>query len=290
LFTGILFAGIFLLEAGLNLHRFSAFGDHGLTHLEWAAFRGFPWGLVLFHFAWSCVLLVMAFINAEHDEVPGGVVAAGFVVAITFAVTYPWPYPEDPQRAVAQRTAVQGVPPEQGSLPGAPRGAMPADTAWSEAEVSPLPGFMPWPMWGPLPDWLAPGSRALGLATGLFGGAIGLLLSMLPPWRPTRGSPWLFAIGGMVLGWQPVVVVFFLALAATLLLRPIVPMEIRRLWNIVVPLSLPVVWFGWPWVSGLLYRGYFDPRIVLASIGIALGIATVRALGREGVYSSAGKR
>jgi hypothetical protein len=90
----------------------------------------------------------------------------------------------------------------------------------------------------------------------------------------------------MVLGWQPIAVVFFLALSATILLRPVVPLEMRRLWNIVVPLSLPVVWFGWPWVSGLLYRGFFHPGIALAGIGVALCIAIVRVLWREGVYYS----
>lgn len=286
LFTGILFAGTFLLEAGLNIHRYSAFGGHGLSHLEWASFRGFAWGLVLFHFFWYCVLLVIAFINAEHGRVPGGLVVVGFGVALAFAVVYPWPYPEDLNQAVAQPATIQRALPESGGLPGVPRGAMPAESAWSEADVSPRPGFMPWPMWGPLPEWLPPGSVSVGLATGLFGGAMGLLLSMLPPWKPTRGTPWMFALGGMVLGWQSIFVVFVLALGMTLLLRLVIRLDLQQLWNILIPISLLVVWFGWSWLSGLLFRGFFHPGVALMGILVALGIAIVRVLGQKEVYAS----
>jgi leader peptidase (prepilin peptidase)/N-methyltransferase len=91
----------------------------------------------------------------------------------------------------------------------------------------PAPGLYPWPVWQPweLPAWLAPGTWQLGLATGLAGALAGLLT--------LRGVRFLFGLGrgkeglgigdadvmmmaGAFIGWQPILVAFFVGVFAAL--------------------------------------------------------------------------
>jgi leader peptidase (prepilin peptidase)/N-methyltransferase len=87
------------------------------------------------------------------------------------------------------------------------------------------PGIYPWPVWYPLPDWLPPGSWQLGLATGLAGALAGMVL--------LRGVRFLFGVGrgiegmgvgdadlmmmaGAFVGWQPIIVAFFVSVLPAL--------------------------------------------------------------------------
>jgi leader peptidase (prepilin peptidase)/N-methyltransferase len=81
-------------------------------------------------------------------------------------------------------------------------------------------GAYPWPVWYPLPDWLPAGSWQLGLATGLAGVLAGTLML-----RAVRfvfglgrgkeglgvGDADLMMMAGAFLGWQPVVIAFFVS-------------------------------------------------------------------------------
>jgi hypothetical protein len=81
----------------------------------------------------------------------------------------------------------------------------------------PPAGLYPWPVWGPLPEWLPAGSWPLGLATGVAGLLAGLLLLRLVRFLFTAGlgieamgvgDADLMMMAGSFLGWQPVMVAF----------------------------------------------------------------------------------
>jgi leader peptidase (prepilin peptidase)/N-methyltransferase len=122
----------------------------------------------------------------------------GTLVGLAFAALLAWPFPEP---------AGQLRPPAAGAL--GPR----------------VLGSYPWPVWYPLPDWLPAGSWQLGLATGLAGAVAGMAV--------LRGVRFLFGVGrgieglgvgdadlmmmaGAFLGWQPVVVAFFVSVGPAL--------------------------------------------------------------------------
>ena len=74
-------------------------------------------------------------------------------------------------------------------------------------------GVYPWPVWGPLPDWLWGHRWALGLLTGLAGAAAGMILLRAIKFMFERGlgkealglgDADLMMMAGAFLGWQPV--------------------------------------------------------------------------------------
>ena len=143
-------------------------------------------------------LIVTSLCDLEDMEIPLTVTVTGALVGLILAMLLPWPFPEPPPAAPAP-------------VPGPPRLINP---------VPPYPGAYPWPVWYPLPAWLPPGSWQLGLATGLAGALAGLLM--------LRGVRLLFGLGrgveglgvgdadlmmmaGAFVGWQPVVLAFFIS-------------------------------------------------------------------------------
>ena len=81
------------------------------------------------------------------------------------------------------------------------------------------PGAYAWPVWYPLPEWLPAGSWRLGLATGLAGGVAGMAVLRVVRFLFAQGrgieglgvgDADLMMMAGAFIGWQPVVVAFFL--------------------------------------------------------------------------------
>jgi len=204
LFTGLVFAGLFYLDIGLNvfrIHRFQA--DNWLIRAGWV-----PWQAWLFwlgHSVLVSLLIVASFIDLDHMEIPLPVTVTGTLAGLVFAVLMPWPWPN------------VLTPPS----PAIRRGPMP--------DFVLVLGFQPWPLWrtDELPAWMAPGSWQLGLATGLAGVLAGVVL--------VRAVRFLFGLGrgveglglgdadlmmmaGAFLGWQPMVIAFFLSVFPALIL------------------------------------------------------------------------
>ena len=145
-------------------------------------------------------------------------------------------------------------------------------------------GLYPWPVVLDLPDWLLPGSWRLGLATGLAGALAGTLV--------LRGVRFLFTAGrgieglgmgdadlmmmaGAFLGWQPVVVAFFVSVFPAMLLG-LAQVVLRGSQELAFgpSLSLGVVltMLGWPWLAppdrpGQLAGAFFDPTLLLILAG-----------------------
>jgi leader peptidase (prepilin peptidase)/N-methyltransferase len=200
LFTGLCFVGLFSLEVVANVY------DLGLLNREHQAILAgkIPWeawALFASHALLVCFLLVASFIDLDHYEIPLPVTTTGTVVGLVVAVLLPWPWP--------------------GSAPPPPRPAAGGFGFGMLLDPPKLPlGAYPWPVWYPLPDWLPVGSWQLGLATGLAGVLAGTLML-----RAVRfvfglgrgkeglgvGDADLMMMAGAFLGWQPVVIAFFVS-------------------------------------------------------------------------------
>ena len=89
------------------------------------------------------------------------------MIGLLMATCFPWPWPNDPSIVAELRKPVvdqYGV----------------HERLWNyQSHVDPTrfpEGLYPWPVWGPLPDWLWNHGWALGLVTGLAGAAAGMVL------------------------------------------------------------------------------------------------------------------
>lgn len=200
--TGLAFVGLFYLEVVRNvlgvplLARAQAEIGLGLVPAG-------GWVLFGYHAILFCFLLVGSLCDLEHMEIPLGLTVTGTVVGLVGACLLSWPYPEPAAAVPAAPQPIQVPGMQPFPVFGQPR----------------LPiGVQPWPVWFPLPDWLPAGGWLLGLANGLAGAAVGMLV--------LRGVRFLFGLGrgieglgvgdadlmmmaGSFVGWQPVLMAFF---------------------------------------------------------------------------------
>jgi leader peptidase (prepilin peptidase)/N-methyltransferase len=194
LVTALAFTALAYFLVFDNVRRFRFLGDF------WGMEYGLPplpaLPLYIHHAVLLGFLLVVSLCDLNDMEIPLSVTFTGTLVGLAFATLLPWPHPEV------------------------------LLTGGRSALSPPVSGIYPWPVWYPLPDWLPPGSWQLGLATGLAGAVAGMLL--------LRGVRFLFLIGrgveglgvgdadlmmmaGAFIGWQPVVVAFFVGVFPGLL-------------------------------------------------------------------------
>lgn len=204
--TALGFLGLFYLEVVDNIH------DWPVGMQGWAIARG------LFPFSWwvgfgnhailLSLLLAAAACDLDGREIPLGITMPGTVIGLMGAVLLPWPWPYTPLEAT----------PRPG--PGIQRGF-----EWMNPE-SIKEGIYAWPVWGPLPDLLAPGGNwQTGLATGLAGALVGSFLirimrcvfsAGLGKEALGLGDADLMMMAGAFLGWQLVVAAVFVSVIPAL--------------------------------------------------------------------------
>src|SRR5262249_28513345 len=129
----------------------------------------------------------------------------GMVIGLIGAILFPWPWPSTPELATFRFE------------PG---------RAWI-GQPAPGTGLYLWPVWGPLPEWLAPGGNwQTGLATGLAGMLVGTFMMRSIRFLFSKGlgveamglgDADLMMMAGAFLGWQPVVLAFFVAVIPALI-------------------------------------------------------------------------
>ena len=200
LFTGLAFAGLFYAEIICNRLGLPLLHEQNTTFaMQFGLIPFRAWVVFACHAALLSFLIAASLCDLEHYEIPLNLTITGTLVGLLLSTLFPWPYPAaNPEPPPNGRSPIPGVP-----------------------VLSPVQaGLHPWPVWYPLPDWLPPGSWQLGLATGLVGAMVGMLM--------LRGVRFLFGLGrgmeglgvgdadlmmmaGAFLGWQPVVMAFFLA-------------------------------------------------------------------------------
>jgi leader peptidase (prepilin peptidase)/N-methyltransferase len=289
LLTAVTFVALYLLEIGANVQHLTAWPESGFAYLEWGHTPPYSWGLFVFHAALACFLITAAGCLIDRGRVPPGVTVTGLLIGLLGAALFPWPFPNHPGAVLAPAPGTAARLPYftvDGGKPARPlRGAMPVDASWSRWPVSPRPGFYPWPVWGPPPDFLPPGSCQLGLATGLAGALVGgwgvrLVGGVM---RQGLGRPALSdaaadvgAIGGAFLGWQPAVIALLIALAVAVVLW-----AVRRRAPPFGPgllLGIVAAWLGWAWIGPLVRPILFSAELLpplLAAVLLLLYVVCV---------------
>src|SRR5262249_55300861 len=143
----------------------------------------------------------------DRREIPLSVTFTGTATGLVMAMLFPWPWPAAP------------VVPAFTPLP-----TIFGPGFWTRPPM----GLWPWPFWWPLPDWLGIGGDWLtGLMTALVGVLVGTLVLRLVRFVFSTGlgvealglgDADLMMMAGAFLGWQPVVVAFFISPFVALIL------------------------------------------------------------------------
>lgn len=245
LLTGLLFAGLFYGEIGRNFlgipylqNQRTAIAAGDIPLAAWVVF-GCHAVLVSF-------LLLTSLCDLDDMAIPLPITITGTLIGLACSASFPWPFPGTEIR----------VPPAIGLIP--PR----------------LPtGLYPWPVWYPLPPWLPPGSWQLGLATGLAGAVAGMMVMRLVrfTYGVSRGIEGLgvgdadlMMMAGAFVGWQPVLLSFFVATFPGLLFGVV---QLMRQGNQPLPygpalaLGVALTLWLWPFLgdSDALRMVFFEP-------------------------------
>lgn len=276
LITGVLFVALFWIEILSQGTNGPAFVKpwHFAPGLQFSFSGNFAmpplvdWVYFFCHAFLFSMLMAAALIDAEHQIIPAQLTYAGTIVGLIISTVFPWPWPTMDPMTLAQ---------------------IPDNVPWILPQVmAHIPnGIMPWPCWGPTPSWAPPGTWQLGLLNGFVGAAFGMGL--------VRGIKFLFEVGmkrealglgdadllmmvGAFLGWQIVLVGFFLGAFAALLLKiPIILYDAVSGRAVASDLSFGpglaigviTAWIGWPWIGKTLVL-FFDP-IALGLMAFAIG-------------------
>lgn len=217
LFTGVLFVALFALVVGvlpvplLDKPRWIDPSGGEVIPLRAAVF-------FLHHAILLCLLLTASLCDLADMEIPFSLTLFGTAVGLVLATLFPWPYH-------LQQVSVN------------------AQNAWPPNVAVPLPGDYPalslysWPFGEPndVKAWVGDGSLS-GFLTGLAGAAAGtaILRAIGFLFKLGRGIEGmgvgdadLMMMAGAFLGWQMVVVAFFVAVAPGLLFA-VIHLIVRR--------------------------------------------------------------
>jgi leader peptidase (prepilin peptidase)/N-methyltransferase len=251
LFTGLAFVGLFHAEIVLNLPGLQFLDEHRAAILQ-GEVPARAWLVFAHHAVLLGFLLVTSLCDLSDMEIPLTVTVTGAVVGLALSACFPWPFPNDIPR--------EGLPPAVG--------------------LAPLPtGLYPWPVWYPLPDWLPAGSWRLGLATGLAGALAGMIvlrgvrsLFMLGRGKEGlgMGDADLMMMAGSFVGWQPVLLSFFVAVFPALVIGLV---QVVRGRGEALPFGpslaagvLLTVLF-WPKIGPHFQPAFFDPLLLALVFG-----------------------
>jgi len=291
LFTALSLVGLYYLEVLANVHHLDAGLLRGYSH-AWGPGLGVDrYDMVrvmvfLYHAVLFCFLLVAAFCDLDGQAIPLSLTVSGTVIGLVGSVLFAWPWPYTPAQALEETYPKHN-------------------------------GLYPWPVWSPLPDWLQPGGNwQTGLATGVAGLLAGTLVlravrllfglgvgaEYMEPeqpeaasagtWAGSRWLSWLGRVGGKALGlgdadlmmmagsflgWQPIIVAFFVGVFPGLAFG-LVQLAVRG--NRPMPfgpalaVGVVITWLAWDWISPD-YKGiFFDGPL----LGIVVGLACVLML------------
>lgn len=300
LLTALGFVALYYLEVTVNVRHFDG-NVLGPERLQTACLTSFAYHATLF-----CFLLVSSFCDYDRRIIPLSVTITGTVVGLAGAVLWPWPWPYTPAEA-----------------------AVPPGPWWLlNPRLGPRVGLMPWPVWGPLPAWLQPGGNwQTGLASGVAGLLVGTLMlrhvrfcfglgmgpaymddapEEQPSWFGGRAWSWLQRLGGgalglgdadlmmmagAFLGWQPIILAFFVGVFPGMFLGlaqlacgggnklPFGP---------ALALGVLITMLTWHWLGPGFQPFFFNDflllfLIVVSSVFMVLGGLVIRLLKRGGV-------
>jgi leader peptidase (prepilin peptidase)/N-methyltransferase len=189
--TALGFVGLFFLDVVENVHLWPGHAPFavriGFPATSWL---GFGWHALLFSF-----LVAASVCDLKCREIPLQLTLTGTLMGLAGSALMPWPWPN-----------TLPVPPVPTPIPQ---------------------GIYAWPFWWPLPEWCAPGDNwQTGLMTGFVGAMVGTFLlrtigflfsTGLGKEALGLGDADLMMMAGSFVGWQIVVVAFFLSVIPALL-------------------------------------------------------------------------
>lgn len=284
--TGIGFAGLFVLDVLLNWH--------GVPYMDLARAQinrtGLPpWEVLPFflhHALLFSLLLAAALCDWDHRSIPMSLTVTGTLFGLISATCWPWPWPNDPVSVAGLNqpiVLVNGQVQARNWAFNIPQGAV-------------TPGVYPWPVWGPVPEWLSHHRWALGLLTGLTGAMVGMFMIRSVKFTFEKGlgreaiglgDADLMMMAGAFLGWQPIVVAFFVGAIVSLplgIVFRLVKKEEAFPFGPGLALGIMITMLTWRWVGPVMQLYLFEPILVLVAVvvmagGLFIGSIVVRALG-----------
>jgi len=300
LFTALSLVGLYYLEVTANIHHLDARLLSRYSH-EWAPgiwvdFYDIARVVIfVYHAVLFCFLIIASFCDLDRQAIPLALTVSGTVVGLVGSVVFAWPWPYNPQQTLG-------------------------------AIYPPYNGLYPWPVWWPLPAWLQPGGTwQTGLATGLAGMLAGTLILRLvrllfglgvgaeytepaepeaepaPAWPGSRWLSWIHRVGGRALGlgdadlmmmagsflgWQPIIVAFFIGVFPGLVFG-LVHLVLRG--NRPLPfgpalaIGVVITWLAWDrighYYEAVFFSGQFLGVVVVVScVGMLLAAFVLRLL------------
>lgn len=275
LFMACAFPALFYLEIVDNIHGIPGL-NNAIHDLRYGIFTraNLPYFVFFLHRAVLLSLLVTcAGCDLQFRTIPLPLTICGTIIGLIFAVSCPWPWPSQPHQSLP-------VEPREMMEPGVQTEwwLMPAKRPPKFDEPNLKSGLYPWPVWGPLPSWLRPGSARLGLLTGLAGALAGTFLLRAVRFLFERGfrrealglgDADLMMMVGAFLGWQPVLIAFLLGGLVSLLIG--VPGLLLRGENEIpfgpgLAIGTLITWLTWEWLGQHLAVLLFHPTILGAFI------------------------
>jgi leader peptidase (prepilin peptidase) / N-methyltransferase len=264
LIVGLVFAGLYALEIGANIHGFDVWTFGGFSSLEAGQFPPDSWTFFVGHAVLASALVVAIGCLLDGEEVPRGLVVFGAACGLAWALMFPWPTPT-PYPTVTRMSS-----------------------GWTQD--SPRPGFVPWPVWEPgshevkrgqepPPQVVERGSFEMGLLSAAAGILVPAGLVRLVDRRRRLGSAaGILMMTGGFLGWQPLVVA--LAFATVLALGVSTRRRITGgLFAFLLALYLIVAWLGWAWLGPIVWPVLSD--VGYLAVFVAVLVAGLVVVGKR---------
>jgi leader peptidase (prepilin peptidase)/N-methyltransferase len=285
--TGLGWAGLFVVDVLVNVHQVP-FMDLARMQLNRTGLP--PWEVLPFflhHAILFSLLLAAAMCDWDHRSIPLTLTVTGTLFGLINATCWPWPWPNDPQVAASLNQPAMLL---NGNF-------VPQNWAFNVRPGEIPTGLYPWPVWGPVPDWLWNHRWALGLSTGLGGAAVGMFMVRSVKFTFEKGlgrealglgDADLMMMAGAFLGWQPVVVAFFIGALVSLpigIVFRVVKKEEAFPFGPGLALGLLITMLCWHWIGPAMQVYLFEPilvgvAVVVMAAGLFIGSIAVRALGR----------
>jgi leader peptidase (prepilin peptidase) / N-methyltransferase len=266
--TGVGFAGLFYLEIIANVHQFPFLVRERFDivngRVPWQA-----WVCFAHHALLLSMLIVAAVCDLSHREIPLSLTTFGAVVGLILATLCPWPWPNDVATSMPRPPGADWWMTEPGSI-----GL----------------GLYPWPVWGPLPDWMPLGSHRAGFATGLTGLLVGtwmlrgvrvLFSRGLGKEALGLGDADLMMMAGAFLGWQPVVVAFFMGALVTLgfaIIQLVVFRDSSLPFGPGLAAGTVITWLCWRWIGPAVQAFFFWPTLLAICVIFGAGFMLVASV------------
>jgi leader peptidase (prepilin peptidase)/N-methyltransferase len=283
LLTGLGFVGIFYLDVIVNVYDLDVLQPRNLPLGDEQIALGLiplpAWLLFSFHAVLMSLLIVASFIDIDHMEIPFSVTATGMILGLVAGpLLWPW--------------LPAGTPPQP---PGRPvhltqQRLAAGQFASLSANPEPRSGLYPAPVWQKLPHWLPWDSRKTGLATGLAGVAAGTLMLRMVRFSFAKGRGMeglgvgdadLMMMAGAFIGWQPIVIAFFVSVGPALFfgIAQLIRKGDQQLpYGPSLAIAIMATALGWHWVPLWMRLLFYESYLVLIMAGAAVGFLFVAAV------------